>query len=410
MTGKKRIWHYLLAVLIFVVLIAAGIKIHKKRMAKVADIPAEPAAPWALHFVKINANPVDSGFPALAMVSTREELTIMPRISGRILEMGPREGVRVKAGELLVRIDTREIEDTINSLKAKHISAMAEAKRDHDEFKREKELLLNGGSNASAVEARHTAFVAATQKVNSLAHEIKSLLVRKGYGKIKAPANGIVSKRLAEPGDMAGPGRPLYKITTSDGAIARAELPQAIMQKVHIGTPMELYYNNSKVVFPVTRIFPTVDARALGIVEADFDKIPFDLPSGARIACRVILDKAVDILQVPYNSLLCGAEHDQCSLFKLVMQGKHNILRKVHVVVKLRGHSGIAVKAAQEPGVVHPSGEIEKTKVVKGTDRDKNINVPVSLKAGDKVVVAHESVLLQLKDGDPAVVAKGELP
>ena len=410
MAEKRRIWHYLLAVLIFVVLIVAGMKIHKQRIAKISDIPAEPAAPWALHFVVVNANPVDSGFPALAMVSTREELTIMPRISGRILKMGPREGVRVKAGELLVSIDTREIEDTINSLKAKRVSAMAQAKRDNDELKREKELLINGGSNESAVETRHIAFVAATQQVNSLAHEIKSLLVRKGYGKIKAPADGIIAKRLAEPGNMAVPSRPLYKITASGRAIARAEIPQSILQKVHIGTPMELYYNKSKVVFPVTRIFPTVDARALGIVEADFDKIPFDLPSGARVACRVVLDKAADILQVPYGSLLCGAEQNQCTLFKLAMQDKKNILRKVHVVVKLRGHAGIAVNVKQGPEGVQASGGIKETAVVKGTESVKNIKIPVSLKAGDKVVVAHESVLLQLKDGDPVEIAKGELP
>ena len=404
MAEKRRIWHYLIAVLILVVLVIVGIKVHKKRIAEISDIPAEPAAPWALHFVKVNANPVDSGFPALAMVSTREELTIMPRISGRILKMGPREGVRVKAGELLVSIDTREIEDTINSLKSKHVSAMAEAKRDHDEFKREKELLLNGGSNASAVEARHTAFVAATQQVNSLEHQIKSLMVRRGYGKIRASADGIIAKRLAEPGDMAVPSRPLYKITASNGAIARAELPQSIMQKVHIGTPMELYYNNKKAVFPVTRIFPTVDARALGIVEADFDKIPFDLPSGARVACRIILDRLTDILQVPYGSLLCGAGQNRCSLFKLAIQDKKNILRKIHVAVKLRGHEGVAIQVEQKNDAAASTNELNGDTAKIG---DKGHLI---LKAGDMVVVAHESVLLQLKDGDPVVVAKGDLP
>ena len=395
MVKKRRIWHYLLAVLVIVVLIVAGIKIHKKRIANTSGIPAEPAAPWALHFVKVNANPVDSGFPALAMVSTREELTIIPRISGRILEMGPREGVMVKAGELLIRIDTREIQDTINSFKAKYISAKAEAKRDHDELKREKELLKNGGSNKSAVEARYTTFVAATQKVSSLEHEIKSLLVRKGYGKINAPANGVIAKRLAEIGDMAVQNRPIYKITASSGAIARVELPQSILQKVHIGTPMELSYNARKVVFPITRIFPTVDARALGIVEADFHKIPFDLPSGARVACRVILDQVTDTLQVPYDSLLCGKGHNRCSLFKLVRQDNKNILRRVFVAVELRGHDGIAVKVEQD---------------LKGVNGFNGIKNSVSLKPGDRVVVAHESVLLQLKDGDPVVVVRGDLP
>ncbi len=411
MAGKKKIWHYLLVLVIFALLIVAGIKIHKKRIAKIANTPAESAAPWALHFAVVKACSVDLGFPGLAIVSTREELTIMPRISGRIIKMGPREGVKIKSGDLLVRIDTREIKDTINSLKAKYISAKAEAKRDYDEFKRERELLKNGGSNKSAVEARHTAFVAATQNVNAIEHEIKSLLVRKSYGIIKSPSDGVVAKRMAEPGDMAVPSRPLYKITTNRGALAKVELPQSVLHRIHIGTIMELYYNGRRLVFPITRIFPTVDARALGIVEADFDKIPFGLPSGARIACRVVLDKVKDSLQVAYGSLLCmDGYRNVCSLFKIVTKDGKNFLKRVVVKVKLRGHKGIAVQVEQSRNSrQNPEGDVSSESSGNSSSSEKNRNY-VFLKPGDKVVVAHESVLLQLKDGDPVVIAGGDLP
>ncbi len=432
MAGKKRIWHYLLVLVIFALLIVAGIKIHKKRIANIANTPAESVAPWALHFAVVKPCPVDLGFPGLAIVSTREELTIMPRISGRILEMGPREGVKIKSGDLLVRIDTREIQDTINSLKAKYVSAKAEAKRDYDEFKRERELLKNGGSNKSAVEARHTAFVAATQNANAIEHEIKSLLVRKSYGIIKSPSDGVIAKRMAEPGDMAVPSRPLYKITTSRGALARVELPQSVLHRIHIGTSMELYYNGRRLVFPITRIFPTVDARALGIAEADFDKIPFGLPSGARIACRVILDKVSQGVQVAYGSLLCrDGSRKQCSLFKIVTKNGKNILKRVFVKVKLRGHNGIAVQAEQNQssqqnrngianaqGITNNGSGISSESSLNKANSESSANNLNSaemgnyayLKPGDKVVVAHESVLLQLKDGDSVVIAGGDLP
>jgi len=378
MAEKKRILHYLIAMLILVALVAGGIMLHKKRALEIARIPAEPVTPWALHVAMVSAKPVDSGFPALAMVSTREEVTIMPRISGRILEMGPREGVRIKAGNLLVHIDTRELEDTINSLNAQYTAAQAEAKRTSDELVREKKLLRDGGSNESAVETRHTAFIAAKQKVSSLKYEMNSLLVRKGYGRINAPTDGIIAKRLAEPGDMAVPGRPLYKITASTGALARVELPQSILHEVHPGTPMVLSHNGEQLTFPIDRIFPTVDARALGIAEADLDKIPFDLPSGGRIACRIILKQVNVGIQVPYGSLLCGEDRQQCLLFKVVRQNNKDILKRLPVTVKLRGHDGIAVEGG--------------------------------LAVDDSVIVAHESVLFQLKDGDPVTIAQGELP
>jgi RND family efflux transporter MFP subunit len=378
MADKKRIRHYLFALLILVALVAGGAMLHKKRAAEVAHIPEEPITPWALHVARVSDKPADSGFPALAMVSTREEVTIMARISGRILEMGPREGVRVKAGDLLVHIDTREVEDTINSLKAQYVAAQADAKRTSDEMVREKKLFRDGGSNESAVETRDTAFVTAKQKVMSIEHEINSLRVRKGYGRINVTADGIVAKRLAEPGDMAVPGRPLYKITESTGALARVELPQSILNEVHPGTPMVLYHNGEQINVPINRIFPTVDARALGIAEADLDKIPFDLPSGGRVACRIILKQVSDSIQVPYGSLLCGGDQQQCRLFKVLRQNNKDILKMVPVTVKLRGHDGIAVDGG--------------------------------LTADDRVIVAHESVLLQLKDGDPVTIAQGELP
>lgn len=378
MVERKRIWHYLLSLLILVIFVAGGALLHKKRMAEVTHVSTEPITPWALHVARVSNQPVDSGFPALAMVSTREEVTIMARISGRILQMGPREGVRVKTGDLLVRIDIRELEDTINSLKAQHVAALADAKRTRDELVRETKLFKDGGSSASAVEARRTAFVAAKQKVSSLKHKIEALMVRKGYGIITAPANGIVAKRLAEPGDIAAPGRPLYKITETKGALARVELPQSILYEVHPGTPMVLYHGDKQITFPIDRIFPTVDARALGVAEADLDKIPFGLPSGGRIACRIILKKVNNGLRIPYGSLLCGGIKQDCCLFKIVRNNKKDSLKKVPVTVKLRGRHGIAV-----------AGE---------------------LVAGDKVVAAHESVLLQLKDGDPVIVSRGEIP
>jgi len=378
MAAIKKPLKFILALLIIALLVGSGFLLHKKRTAKLAYVPMETVAPWALHVAEVSDTPVDSGFPALARVSTREEVTIMARISGRILEMGPREGVRVTKGTLLVRIDTREIADKIRSLTAQLIAARAETTRTRDELQRERKLFKDGGSSKSAVESRRTAAVAADQKVKSLEHEISSLKVQQGYGNIDCPADGIIANRLAEPGDMAVPGRPLYKITSSAGALVQVELPQSILHEVRPGTPMVLYHETQEVKVPISRVFPTVDARALGFVEADLESIPFDLPSGSRVACRVILQQTRDAVRVPYGSLLCGGDKTKCRVARVIQKEKKEVIDMVPVTVQLRGHEGVAV-----------TGELQ---------------------AGQQVVVAHESVLLQLGNGDPVTIAKGEQP
>ena len=378
MAAIQKLLKFLIPLLIGALLIGGGLFLHKKRTARLAHVPRETVASWALHVATVSDAPVDSGFPALARVSTREEVTIMARISGRILEMGSREGVRVTKGALLVRIDTREIADKIRSLNAQLIAARAETTRTRDELQRERKLFKDSGSSKSAVESRRTAAVAADQKVKSLEHEISSLKVQQGYGVIESPADGSIASRLAEPGDMAVPGRPLYKITSNAGALVRVELPQSILHEVRPGTPMLLYYNDQEVTIPINRVFPTVDARALGFVEADLASIPFDLPSGSRVACRVIIQQTRDAVRVPYGSLLCGGDTMQCRVARVTKQEKKHVIDMVPVTVQLRGHEGIAV-----------TGELQ---------------------AGELVVVAHESVLLQLGNGDTVTIAGGEQP
>ena len=370
---------YPVAVIILILLIAGGIIVHKKRAAEVAHTPYAITAPWALHVATVTKDPVDTGFPALARITTRQPVTIMARITGRILAMGPREGVAVKKGDLLARIDISAIEKRIKSLQAQLIAARAEATRTGHELVREEKLFKDGGSSATAVDSRRTAAVTARQKVVSLEHQIGVLEVEKGYGIIKSPVNGIIAARLAEPGDMCIPGHPLNRITTAGGALVRVELPQSILHQVRPGAPIILSYNGRQMTVPVSRVFPSVDARALGYVEADVDAVPFDLPSGSRIDARIILRLVKDGFRVPYGSLLCGKGGSPCNVFTVVQKEKEkNNLKMVPVKVLLRGHDGVGVTGA--------------------------------LKAGDRVVVAHESVLLQLHDGDPVTIAQGELP
>ncbi len=377
---KKRLI-YVIGLIILAALIIGGIIIHKKRAAQVAHTPVAIAAPWALHVAVVSNEPVAIGFPALAMITTSRPVTIMARITGRILEMGPREGRTVNKGDLLVRIDTSAVEQKIHSLKAQLTASRAEAARIGRELVREEKLFKKGGSSATAVDSRRTAAVAARQKVASLEHQIASLEVEKGYGVIASPVNGIIAARLAEPGDMCVPGHPLNKIIAAGGALVRVELPQSILHQVHPGAAIVLFSDKQQMTVRVSRIFPSVDARALGFVEADVDALPFGLASGSRLDARVILRRVKDGLRIPYGSLLCGEGNDQGRVFIIGQQDKDrktSTLKMINVQVRLRGRDGIAVTGP--------------------------------LKAGDQVVVAHESVLLQLHAGDPVTIAPGELP
>ncbi|RMF87546.1 MAG: efflux RND transporter periplasmic adaptor subunit [Nitrospirae bacterium] len=374
MPKLKKTFRTLLILLVAAGVAAALVRVRLRRMRQLAAVPPPAARPWAVHTAPVVRGTATRGFPALATLTASREITLTGQIAGTLVEMGPREGVRVHRGELLARVDTRELEATIAAKEARLAAAKAAAARATAEYAREQRLMKEGGSDASKVEEWRTAKVAAEEEVASLEREIAALRVRLGYARITAPADGVIAARLAEPGDLCQPGKPLYRLTVSHGARLRVDLPQSILEQVHPGTPVVLSHGSARLEVRITRVHPALDPRALGSAEADLARPPFGLPSGARVPARILLARVEEALIVPPRALLLQ-DPGHGRLFKVVGEGPAAHLAVVPVAVGLHAHEGWVVRG------------------------------PVA--AGDRVVVAHESVLAHLHDGDPVVVVDG---
>lgn len=360
---------------ISVVIAVSMIALVIVRTREVNNAATQELAPWALNSVRVTRGTVNSGFPVLAAVSTKGDITLSAQIPGTILDMGPREGVAVKTGDFLASIDTRELAENIAGMQAKLEAAKAEFSRQSDELQREEELFQHGGSSKTALEARRTATVAAQKSADALERQIQSLVVRKEYGLVKAPADGVIAARMREPGDACMPGQPIYRMTVSAGARVRVSLPQSVLVGVDPGSALELYHGNDTIRVELNRVYPSVDALALGAAEADLKTTPFNLPSGGRITGRVILNEQTDALRVPPDAVLTGEADQQSKLFTIIKSDDGYRLHVVPVQVSLTGRRNVAV-----------TGDLSE---------------------GDRVIVAHESVLMQLREGDQVTVDEG---
>ncbi len=362
----RKVLLTLLVILVLLAAVAAGIKIRHKRAAQLAQMPPPEPAPWALHVAPVARGSLQRTFPTLAELSASQQITLRAQVAGTILEMGPREGVAVKPGQRLARIDVRELLEQKASLEAQLAAARAEVERARDEYRRHQKLKEKGLTSDEALQARRTAWVAAKEKVRSLQRQISALEVRIGYGEVQAPVAAVIAARLAEPGDAAQPGTPLYRLSVDSAARLKVTLPQEILSQIHPGTRVILRHGDKQLSVTLDRIFPALDARALGSAEADLEGLPFGLPSGARIPAEVVLASVENALEVPLEALV-RTGRGQAWLFQV----KDERLHKVPVTVLLEGDRLAAVRGDLDPGA--------------------------------PVVVAHRSVLLQLADGDPVV-------
>jgi RND family efflux transporter MFP subunit len=364
-----------ISIIVIVIVMALGaVMLRKHRMVAVADLGSAGNTPWALHTAEVVRSKLSRGFPALASLSGSTDITISSQLSGMIEAMGPREGVVVEQDQVIARISVADLQHQRDGLATQREAAIADQKRTHDEYQRQLQLKEKGLTTVELVETKYTANIAAGKQVANLEKQLAAMDVRIGYGTVIAPRDAIIAERLMEVGDVAQPGKPMYRLTVDSAARLRVSLPQQILEQVKPGTSVVLEHGSQTMTIQLSRIFPALDAHALGAAEADLLAMPFGLPSGARIPARVLLETVEDAISVPHRAL--------------VRTGEEGFLFKI------------------EPGGdAEPRLKRETVKIVLDT-RD-GLAVSGDLDAGDQVVVAHQSVLMQLRNGDPVSIRTG---
>jgi len=359
----------LLFVIVLLMIGGAAVLLHS-HVKHIERSPVMDSAPWALKTAVVDEGSVSQGFPALGKVVSSTEVRIVPQISGTILTMGPRAGGMVHKGELIVHLDTRTLEADAGALKAKLASAVAVENNDRKEMQREQRLMQEGGSSASSVEQYQTRVRSGQANVHALKKQLEALRVKISYGHILAPINGRIAKRLAEPGDAVFSGKTIYTLTADQGGRVVVPVPLDTLTRIKPGGKVELSLGGQSMMVRITRVNPSLDALAMGSLEIDLPQRPFHLPDSAPISVHVLTSAATG-LTVPVDSLRPAAKDAQQTLFKIIDQTKPH-LQQVSVNIQLCGKMRCVITG--------------------------------DLHAGDHVVTAHGSVLLQLHDGDPVSV------
>ncbi|AOV18293.1 hypothetical protein BJI67_15575 [Acidihalobacter aeolianus] len=371
---KRRRWWL---VFIPVLLISAGYSLHEYRLHQADDSPPPPAAPWALQTAQVTRGSVSGEIQTSAVVEARDVISLSPQIQGTVLAVGPRAGVTVKRGQLLVRIDARTIRADIAALEKQRRAAMAEADYAERQYQRIQKVLANGGVSRSQADQARTAAADAQAKAQALASQITALKVKLGYAEIAAPQDAVVAERLVAVGDTVGPGHPVYRLTAGKGAVVRVTLAADQLALVHLGDRLVLSSGDMTLALPITRVAPAVDKAGLGFAEAEAKTLPFGLPSGSSLPANVYTAAHDNALTVPIDALVGEGTHAHVFVF-VAATGKYatGTLRRVDVQVLRTGAERAAVAGKLEPGM--------------------------------QVVVGQTAQLAQLRGGDPAVTGLAE--
>ena len=142
-------------------------------------------------------------------------------IGGRVSRVNVEEGGRVRAGQVLASLDAGSYQFALNA-------ANATLARAQDEYGRLKLMFDRGSLTASDLQAAATAVAQARAQQQQAAKNVRD-------AQVLAPISGRLARRGTDPGEIVGPGTPLFTIISEGRLLMRAAVPEAEVSELRPG-------------------------------------------------------------------------------------------------------------------------------------------------------------------------------
>ena len=156
-------------------------------------------------------------------------------VSGRVVEVGPREGECIKKGQVLAALETTSYAAGLDAAAAQTRSAQAAAARAHDECQRMKLVY----DRQSLAENDFLKFQLADQAAREqLAQaEANEQVARKSLSDtgLRTLVGGVVTRRSVEPGVMVAAGQPAFEIAQLDPVEIQIGIPENLVGALKVG-------------------------------------------------------------------------------------------------------------------------------------------------------------------------------
>lgn len=284
-------------------------------LAACADATAERAPDTAgaaddsAGLVAIRVAPVQTAEDALEVVATgvlaaRDEAPLGFAVGGVVREVRVREGDRVRRGDVLATLDARDVDARL----AQARSAAAKAERD---LERLRALHEAGAIPLAQLQDAITAAELARAEVASAEYARR-------YATIVAPANGVVLRRLAEPGQVLAPGAPVLVVGERDaGTVLRVGVPDRDVVRLQLGDRATVTFEAQpgRTYAGVVEEIAAAATERVGTYAVELrltgaDALPTGLVGRARIAAR-----AAGAVQLVPTSALVEADGEEATVY-----------------------------------------------------------------------------------------------
>jgi RND family efflux transporter MFP subunit len=272
----KRWLKWTVAALLVALLVLGVLRSLSARKAKQLELETQQTAAKAqavveltpADWVPVKTMEMQQGLAVSGPLKAVNSAFIKARVAGELQGLTVREGDAVTAGQIIARIDSTEFVARVRQAQQQAESAKAQVDIAKRSFENNRSLVEQGFISKTALESS-MATLAAAQASHQAAQAGADVATKSLDDTVlRAPITGVVSQRLAQPGERVGVDTRIVEIVDLSRLELEASLSAADSVSVHVGQSAQLTVEGATqaISAKVARINPSAVAGSRSVL------------------------------------------------------------------------------------------------------------------------------------------------
>jgi RND family efflux transporter MFP subunit len=278
--------------------------------------------PMPVEFAKAKRGPVSEQIIVVGNLIGEATVEVVPRVNGRLQAVNVKLGDPVSKGQLIARVEDREIQEQVRQAEASYQVSQASIRQREADLKLantnlersrslfERQLLPQ--QTYDDTEARYQAALAQVDLARAQFEQAKARLdelkITLSNTIIMSPVDGFVGKRFLDPGAFANTNTPVVSVVDISRVRMVANLVERDVRRVPTGTGANVEvdaFPGEKFRGRVSRVAPVFDpATRTAEIEIEVPNPGFRLKPGMYARVQLTVDQRADALTVPRSALI----------------------------------------------------------------------------------------------------------
>jgi RND family efflux transporter MFP subunit len=304
-----------IAAIVAVVIVAYGVMTRASENARLHDWTEAQALP-TVAVVTPGSGANTSGLELPGRIEAFTRAPIYARVSGYLKSWKYDIGAKVKAGDLLAEIETPDLDQQLSQARADLSTAQANAALAQTTAKRWQSLAASGAVARQDIDEKTGDYTAKQAMVKAAQANVDRLLAMKGFTRLVAPFDGVVTARNTDVGALinvgGAAGQELFVVSDVKKLRVYVNVPQTNVPNVQPGTAATIRVPDR----PSATYAATVEASAQSVsassgttlMQLVVDNKAGDLLPGGYASVRLDLPGNADALSVPASALIFDAK------------------------------------------------------------------------------------------------------